>query len=112
MKIKKTKRTDYHGIKFTVEEDGNVVGRAYLYVMRNDLHDEPFGLMEDVFVEEKNRSHGIGKKLVAEVIKEAKAIGCYKLIGQSRHSRTNVHEFYKEMGFNEHGLNFRMDFKK
>lgn len=25
------------------------VARAYLYLMYNDLHSEPFGLMEDVF---------------------------------------------------------------
>ena len=36
------------GIRFSIRSDAEEVARAYLYVMHNDLHDAPFGLLEDV----------------------------------------------------------------
>ena len=33
------------GIRFSVSADAVEVARAYLYLMHNDLHKEPFGLM-------------------------------------------------------------------
>lgn len=99
------------GIRFSCRHDGTEVARAYLYVMANDLHDEPFGLMEDVFVHEAQRGNGLGTKLVEEVISAAKELGCYKLIATSRESRPKVHELYLRLGFADHGREFRMDMK-
>lgn len=104
------KKIDAYGIKITVEEAGKEIGRAYLYIMFNSLHDTPFGLMEDVFVEEEYRGRGFGKKLVENVIEKAKEEKCYKLLATSRHERLKVHELYKNLGFKERGLEFRMDF--
>jgi GNAT superfamily N-acetyltransferase len=97
-------------IKFTINEDLKVAGRVRLYIIYNELHDEPFGLMEDLFVEEMFRSKGIGRKLVDAVIVEAKKQKCYKLVLTSRYGKEMVHKWYKKMGFKEHGLGFRMDF--
>ena len=46
------------GFRFAVHDDtdGREVGRAFLYVLRNDLHPEPFGFVEDVFVDASARS--------------------------------------------------------
>ncbi|MBI4426884.1 MAG: GNAT family N-acetyltransferase [Candidatus Magasanikbacteria bacterium] len=98
-------------IKFTIEKDGKVAGRAYLYLIYNNLHKESYGFLEDVFVEDVYRGQGIGGELVGAVIEEAKKLGCYKLIGTSRHSRSEVHEFYKKLGFEDYGVEFRMDLK-
>ncbi|MDP3919129.1 MAG: GNAT family N-acetyltransferase [Nanoarchaeota archaeon] len=98
------------GIKFYVNEMGQEVARAYLYVLTNDLHKEPFGFMEDVFVEEPFRTNGYGNILVDAVIEEAKSRGCYKLICTSRHSKPEVHSWYERKGFENHGLEFRIDF--
>lgn len=110
MEIKKNIENKSYAVKFTVEENGKIIGRAYLYIIYNDLHEEPYGLLEDVFIEEEFRGSGLGTKLVNSVIEEAKKIGCSKLIGQSRHERTKVHAWYEKFGFKNHGLNFRMDF--
>lgn len=99
------------GFKFSVSEEGKEVGRAFLYLMYNDLHEEPFGLLEDVFVDDKYRSKGLGTELVKEVIKAANEKKCYKLICTSRHSRPKVHKWYEGMGFKNHGIEFRMDFE-
>jgi GNAT superfamily N-acetyltransferase len=89
---------------------GKVVGRAYLYVMTNDLHGRPFGLLEDVFVEPDHRGGEIGTTLVKRVMAEAKRRRCYKLIATSRHARDRVHALYVRLGFTDHGKEFRSDF--
>jgi GNAT superfamily N-acetyltransferase len=86
-----------------------VVGRAYVYVIFNDLHEAPYGLLEDVFVNESYRGRGVGGKLLEKAIAEAKECGCYKLIGTSRLSRTEVHEWYERLGFEKYGYEFRMN---
>lgn len=109
MEFKKTKFKDAFAVKITAEEDGKTIGRAFLYVLKNDLHSEPFGFLEDVFVQESHRKHGIGSQLVQMAIKEAKVQGCYKLVGNSRLSKENVHAFYEKLGLKKHGYEFRIN---
>ena len=108
----KTKTIEAKGIKFCVIEDEREVARAYLYIMYNDLHPEPFGFLEDVYVDELYRSQGWGTKLVEREIATAKERGCYKLIATSRTSRLKVHQLYQRLGFYQRGLEFRIDFAK
>ncbi len=98
------------GVKITLTEKGQPVGRAFLYLLRNELHTRPFGFMEDVFVEELFRGQGYGEKLAKEVIAEAKKRNCYKLICTSRFSNDKAHQLYAKLGFKEQGNEFRMDF--
>ena len=98
------------GVRFSVARDGKEVARARLYVMCNDLHDEPFGLLEDVYVDESLRGEGLGTSLVEEVIAAAREFNCYKLIATSRRSRPKVHELYERLGFENHGIEFRVNF--
>ncbi|OIP79384.1 MAG: GNAT family N-acetyltransferase [Parcubacteria group bacterium CG2_30_45_37] len=109
MKINK-KIINFRGIKFFIEQDGKEVARAFLYILKNDLHDEPFGFMEDVFVAEEYRSQGLGTKMIEELIKTAKQNNCYKLIGTSRYPRLKVHELYLKLDFKDWGREFRIDF--
>ncbi|HLD60937.1 MAG TPA: GNAT family N-acetyltransferase [Patescibacteria group bacterium] len=109
MEIKKEIKKDSFCVRITIEEDGKEVGRARLYVMQNDLHTEPFGFLEDVFVEEAYRKKGFGKKLVEESIEEAKQQGCYKLIFTTRHTKPETQAWYEKMGFKNWGMEFRMD---
>lgn len=100
-----------YAIKITVEENNIVLGSAYLYIMFNDLHEEPFGFLENVFVQENSRGQGIGSKLVEAAVGEAKKQNCYKIIGTSRSANTKVHAFYAKLGFKDYGKEFRMDLK-
>ena len=92
--------------------DGVEVARAYLYVLTNDLHDTPFGLLEDVYVESSCRGTGVGRELLANVLERAKSEKCYKLIATSRNDGTRqmVHDWYIRLGFRDYGTEFRMDF--
>jgi len=106
----KQQNVSAQGIKFVAVYENKEVGRAYLYLMYNDLHKEPFGYMEDVFVDEEYRGKGIGTKLVNELIEIAKRQNCYKLFATSRYERTKVHDLYTKIGFEDWGKNFRMNF--
>ena len=97
------------GVRFSIRNGDREVARAYLYVMANDLHEEPFGLLEDVFVAESERGGGLGTALVNEVIRAARDAGCYKLVATSRASRPKVHELYERLGFASYGLEFRLN---
>ena len=98
------------GVKLFVSQDGQEVARAYLYIMNNDLHQEPFGLMEDIFVNDALRGKGIGTKLVEALIDKARGEGCYKLVAYSRYSNGQVHKLYQRLGFIDHGKEFRINF--
>jgi len=95
--------------KFEYMIDEKIIGRAFLFIIYNDLHQKPYGLLEDVFVEEEYRSKGIGKELIKRVIEKAKEIGCYKLIATSRFEREMVHKLYENLGFKKWGYEFRLD---
>ena len=100
------------GIKIILEEQGKQIGRGFLYLLHNDLHQEPFGLMEDVLVEESFRGQGYGEKIVAAIIEEARKQGCYKLICTSRFSNEHAHHLYEKLGFKKQGNGFRMEFNR
>ena len=98
------------GTKFFIERDGKQVARAFLYILYNELHSQPFGFLEDVFVLPELRNKGYGVSVVRMAIACAKEQGCYKLIATSRHGRTKHHELCVKAGFKDHGVEFRMDF--
>jgi len=109
MEIVLNKENKSYAMKITAEEQGVAIGGAYLYIMHNDLHQEPFGFIENVFVEEESRGKGVGTKLIEAVIAEAKRENCYKIICTSRYSNPHVHAFYEKFGFKDYGKEFRMD---
>ncbi len=109
MDIHTIKENKSYAIKVTAEENGEILGSAYLYIMFNDLHKEPFGFLENVFVEEKSRGKGIGTKLIEKAITEARGQNCYKIICTSRYENEKVHGLYKKLGFKDYGKEFRMD---
>ncbi len=99
------------GIRFSVGRRGVEIGHAYLYILTNEDHVGPFGLVEDVFVSESHRGDGTGRELLVAVIARAKVEKCYKLIATSRDDGTRqvVHEWYPRLGFQKYGVEFRMD---
>lgn len=109
--IKKEVKKESFAFKFIAEENGVAVGRVFLYLLYNDLHEEPFALLEDVFVDTEYRGKGIGGQLVEAALAEAKNQGCYKAICTSRTAKSELHGWYEKKGFMKHGFEFRIDFK-
>lgn len=109
MEITKSIQKDAYAVKFEIKEKDKVVAWAYLYVLSNNRHLEPFGLLENVYVEQEHRSGGLGRQLIEAVISEAKERKCYKLLATTRHSKPGVIGMYEKFGFKNHGVEFRMD---
>lgn len=107
-----TRDVPAYGKRISISKAGVEVAHAYLYLLKNDLHDQPFGLLEDVHVDENERGSGLGRELLNAVIERAKLEKCYKLVATSRNdgTRTMVHEWYVRLGFKDYGKEFRMDF--
>lgn len=91
------------------ENNKQELGYGYLYIIKNDQHQKPYGLVEDVMIAEEHRGNGYGTQLLQYLIESAKEHNCYKLIATSRHNRHKVHSLYKKLGFSDHGKEFRMD---
>jgi GNAT superfamily N-acetyltransferase len=98
-----------NGVKIEILDGHEKIGRAFLYLIYNDLHKKPYGLMEDVFVKPRFRGQGWGTKIIKEIIRQAKRQGCYKLIGTSRFRNAGAQRLYQRLGFQKHGVEFRMD---
>lgn len=109
MELKKQTRSDTYSIQISIKEKGRVLGWAFLVVIRNDRHDEPYGLLENVYVETAYRNQGLGGRLVQAVIEEAKAKGCYKILATTRYSKPEIQKWYEKLGFRNHGIEFRLD---
>lgn len=100
------------GIKLEYHENGERLGRATIYILYNELHDQPFGLLEDLFVEPGHRKRSIGSKLTEEAVQYANFQGCYKLICTSRYTSKKIYSMYKKYGFKDHGREFRIDYPR
>lgn len=98
-----------NAVKIEILDGRKKIGRAFLYVIYNDLHQKPYGLMEDVFVEPSFRGQGWGTKIIKEIIRLARRKGCYKLIGTSRFRNAGAQRLYRRLGFQKHGVEFRMN---
>lgn len=112
VKLKKALTKGISGIKLTAMSQNQVAGWVYLYLMRNSIHREPFGFLEDLFVKEEFRRQGIGTKLLRLAIKEAKRRGCYKLVGNSRFRNQKARRLYERYGMKKWGAEFRIDLKR
>jgi len=86
-----------------------LVGTFCLLIADNMGHGgSAFAILENVVVKPDNQSQGVGKLMVAEALNIARRKKCYKLILSSAKHRGRSHEFYRKLGFDQHGLSFTM----
>jgi GNAT superfamily N-acetyltransferase len=102
------KNINVQGIRVSVKEGNKEIGRAFLYILKNNLKKKPFGYLEDLFVDERFRRQGIGTKIIKEVINLARENNCYKIVATARYANENVHRLYKRLGFKDFGKEFKM----
>jgi N-acetylglutamate synthase-like GNAT family acetyltransferase len=85
---------------FVLEADGNVVATAYLNVIPNLTRSaSPYAVIENVVVEEAMRGTGLGKQLMADVLRAAWDAGCYKAMLMTGSRKPATHSFYRACGF-------------
>ncbi len=104
-----TQQPSANAKRLSLQQEQKEIARIWVYFIKNDLHKQPYALIEDLFVEEEFRNQGLGARMLQAAIEEAKKAGCYKLIGTSRHEREKVHQFYLKNGFKDYGKEFRIE---
>ena len=91
------------------EGDGVVLGTADQVVVVNLTHGgRPWCIVENMVVDEWHRRRGVGQALMAEVLRRARAVNCYKVQLLSRRVRTDAHDFYRAIGFEDSAVGFRL----
>ncbi len=89
------------------EASGRVVGSYALLVMHNLAHcGTPSAIAEDVVVQPDCQGQGVGRRMMAHAVEQARRAGCYKLALSSNRKRQAAHAFYESLGFQQHGLSF------
>jgi ribosomal protein S18 acetylase RimI-like enzyme len=90
------------GIQLMVAEDsdGAVVGCLQLCILPGlSSQGASRGLIEDVRVDARCRSRGIGEQLVRWALAEARAKECKLVELLTHHTRVDAQRFYKRLGF-------------
>jgi GNAT superfamily N-acetyltransferase len=85
---------------FIPEDDGQVVATTYLNVIPNLTRGgSPYGVIENVVVDESARGRGFGKQIMAATLREAWAARCYKVMLMTGSTNPGTHAFYRSCGF-------------
>jgi len=94
-------------IYVVVEDDGNVVGAATLFVEQKFLHGgSKSGHVEDVATHKDHQGKGIGSLLQRHLIAEAKRFGCYKVLLDCKQ---DLVLFYKKFGYEVFDCHMRLN---
>jgi GNAT superfamily N-acetyltransferase len=91
------------------ELDGAVVGLAHLQVAPALERERPAAKIAALVVDEARRGEGVGRALIDEVEREARARGCELLYLTTAARRTDAHAFYSRVGLEETGKRFAKD---
>ena len=93
------------------ETNGYVSGTMFLQIMPNLSHQaRPWAIIENMVTDSRYRRLGIGRLLIEHSLNLCKEADCYKVQLLSNKKRSDAHQFYRAMGFDESALGFRMYF--
>jgi GNAT superfamily N-acetyltransferase len=91
---------DHNHTILVAEVAGRIVGTCHVIVAPHLGHAlKPFAIVENVVVDAKTRSSGIGQHLMAAAGDLARRRGCYKLALTSNIARPRAHRFYERLGW-------------
>jgi len=89
-------------------EDGEVVGFLNLYIDYQLHHGRKVATIEELIVNAKYRSHGMGTLLLEDAIAHARNNNCEVIELSSHISREGAHRFYFKSGFEKSSFKFKM----
>lgn len=97
-------------VMFDQKHEGKIVATYALLKMDNLGHlGKPSAIIEDVVVAPEYQGKGLGKMLMQHAMDTAQILGCYKLVLSSNIKRKNAHAFYESLGFDQHGISFKVN---
>ena len=95
-------RQDSNNYLFVADENGTVVGTAFLTLCLDPMFgSQPFGVVENVVVDETVRGRGIGRQLFEHLERVCKERNCSKIMLLSNAKRTRGHTFFRGLGYDD-----------
>ena len=91
------------------EENEEIIGIVNMRIEHQLHHGGRVAEIMELYVKEKCRLKGIGKKLLEEAVRIAKNEGCKRIELSSSNWRTESHRFYQNNGFIASHINLTMD---
>ena len=92
--------------------DGAVAGLAHLQVTPAIEYDRPAAKLAALVVDEAARGRGVGRALIDEVEREARARGCVLLYLTTSERRAAAHAFYEDVGLEHTGRRYTRTFSE
>jgi glucosamine-phosphate N-acetyltransferase len=97
----------FYKIFVAAKTDGEIIGSITLLIEQKFIHNGgKVGHIEDVVTKNGYEGMGVGRAIVAKALAFAAEMKCYKVILDC--SENNA-QFYRRVGFKEHGLSMRHD---
>ena len=102
---------DHHLL--VAEINGVIVGTLHVLIFRHIGHGlRPVAIVENVVVDERSRSRGVGEALIDAAAAIARAQKCYKLSLTSNLKRLRAHKFYERLGWQRSHAGFTLPLDK
>ena len=87
---------------YVVEKNGQVIGTAQItFISHLNRKGQKRAQIESIHIDNEYRGQGLGKKLMAFLIEQAKEQGCTIVQLTSDKTRERAHQFYIDLGFEE-----------
>ncbi len=92
------------------ESDDTAIGLATVHVRHTMNHEAPIAQLTLLVVDEGQRSRGVGRALVAEAERWARAQGSHRIVVTTALQRADAHAFYERIGYRHTGRRYGKDF--
>lgn len=83
---------------------GDVVGLLNFTTRRTLAHARPSALIDELVVARSQRGRGIGRLLIEEAARRARALGCEELEVSTESANRQARAFYAKCGFDEEAV--------
>lgn len=92
---------------FVAEQNAELVGALILVIVQQFSHAGGKSLIvEDVMVSQSHQGQGVGRQMMQFAADFGRKHGCYKINLCSGKARELAHEFYRKLGYQQHGISF------
>ena len=88
----------------------DVIGLATVHLRNTINHERPLGQLTMLVVDEKNRTHGVGRALVDAAETWAHQQGCKRFVVTTALHRADAQAFYERLNYKHTGRRYGKDF--
>lgn len=91
---------------FMIEEDGEVIGFANLMTIFSVWSEGYALVIDDLYIRDKKRGHGLGRKVMEEIEDYARRSGYRRLQFQAEETNPDAKAFYEKLGYKAIAMSF------